>query len=149
VLEVFHGLGERSRRLRFLGPKPRLARRELDHLVDVGCCGREAVAAVDVSTGRAVGMGSFVRDHEDPTRAEVAFAVVDGWQGRGVGSRLAAELARLAREAGITHLRATVAHGNEPALALLRGLGDVVDSRFDGGEMEIVVRLREQEAAAA
>ena len=45
VLDVFAGLSERSRRLRFLGSKPRLAERDVDWLVDVGCCGREAVVA--------------------------------------------------------------------------------------------------------
>ena len=40
VLEVFAGLSERSRRLRFLGAKPRLLESEVSYLVDVGCCGR-------------------------------------------------------------------------------------------------------------
>ena len=34
MLEVFEGLSERSRRLRFHGAKPRLSARELDHLVE-------------------------------------------------------------------------------------------------------------------
>ena len=46
VLEVFAGLSERSRRLRFLGSKPRLLERDLAQLVDVGSSGREAVAAI-------------------------------------------------------------------------------------------------------
>ena len=41
MLEVFDGLSDRSRRLRFLGAKPRLPERDLDVLVDVGGCGRE------------------------------------------------------------------------------------------------------------
>jgi RimJ/RimL family protein N-acetyltransferase len=141
VLDVFEGLGERSRRLRFLGPKPVLARHEVDHLVDVGCCGREAVAAVEVSTGRTVGIARFVREGEGSTTAEVAFEVVDAWHGRGVGARLASELGRLARSAGITHLRATVAHGNAPALALLRRLGRIVEARLEGGAAELLVEL--------
>ena len=56
VLEVFAGLSERSRRLRFLGAKPRLLESDLVHLVDVGRCGREAVAAVDQETGLTVGI---------------------------------------------------------------------------------------------
>jgi ribosomal protein S18 acetylase RimI-like enzyme len=140
VLEVFHGLSDRSRRLRFLGAKPRLPERDLDVLVDVGGCGREAVTAFDVATGRAIGLARFVRDGDVP-EAEIAFEVVDEWQGRGVGRRLVDELARLAREHGILRLRAVVDRSNQPALALVRGLGDLVAQRPDGPAVELVVRL--------
>jgi GNAT superfamily N-acetyltransferase len=139
VLEVFHGLSDRSRRLRFLGAKPRLPARDLDVLVDVGC-GHEAVTAYDVASGRPIGLARFVRDGDGP-EAEIAFEVVDEWQGRGVGRRLVAELARLAREQGILRLRAVVDRSNQPALALVRGLGDLVAQHPDGPAIELVVRL--------
>jgi GNAT superfamily N-acetyltransferase len=140
VLAVFAGLSDRSRRLRFLGPKPRLSEHDLDVLVDVGCCGREAVVAIDQARGRAIGIGRFVRDATAP-EADVAFEVVDEWQGRGVGRRLAAELARLARDDGILRLRATIEQGNAPAIALMRRLGEVVARDYAGGDLELVVRL--------
>ena len=140
VLEVFAGLSDRSRRLRFLGAKPRLPEREVSALVDVGWCGREAVAAVEQDGGRTVGIGRFVRDAHAP-EAEIAFEVVDEWQGRGVGRRIAEELARVARADGILRLRATVERGNAPALALVRSLGELVASRADGTALELVVRL--------
>jgi len=140
VLEVFAGLSERSRRLRFLGSKPRLLQRDVDWLVDVGCCGREAVVAVDQEMGRTVGIARFVRDASAP-EAEIAFEVVDEWQGRGIGRRLVAELRLLAREQGILRFRALVAHGNRPAAALVRGLGDVLVQRYEDGAVELVVRI--------
>ena len=140
VLDVFAGLSERSRHLRFLGPKPRLPERDLDVLVDVGCCGREAVVAIEQETGRAVGIARFVRDADAP-EAEIAFEVVDEWHGRGIGRRLATELALLARRHGILRLRATIERGNIPALALVRGLGEIVASRSEGTAVEVVVRL--------
>ncbi|HVM69674.1 MAG TPA: GNAT family N-acetyltransferase [Gaiellaceae bacterium] len=140
VLEVFAGLSEASRRLRFLGAKPELSRRELELLVDVGRRGREAVAAVEAESGRTVGIARFVRDDGAP-EAEVAFAVVDDAQGRGIGRRLVTELRTLAREQGILRLRATVDRSNRPALALVRSLGDVVAERPDGPAVELVVRL--------
>ena len=140
VLEVFAGLSERSRRLRFLGSKPRLLETDLERLVDVGCCGREAVAAIDQATGRTVGIARFVRDEGAP-EAEIAFAVVDEWQGKGLGRRLLAELRTLAREQGILRFRALVALGNGPALALVRGVGEELVRRQAGGEVELVVRL--------
>jgi GNAT superfamily N-acetyltransferase len=140
VLEVFAGLSERSRRLRFLGSKPRLLESDLAHLVDVGRSGREAVAAIDQASGRTVGIARFVRDDDRP-EAEIAFAVVDEWQGRGLGKQLLAELRRLAREEGILRFRALIAHGNTRAFALVRGLGDVLVHDYVDGNVELVVRL--------
>jgi GNAT superfamily N-acetyltransferase len=141
VLEVFEGLSDHSRRLRFHGPKPRLADREIDDLVEIGCCGREAVAAVDLVSGDVVGLARFVRDPADPRSAEVAFEVVDRCQGHGVGRRLLAELRLLAVRQGIDRFTALVLPGNEPALALLRGVGRVARSSFDGGAYELVLDL--------
>jgi GNAT superfamily N-acetyltransferase len=141
VLEVFDGLSERSRRLRYHGPKPRLPEREVDDLVRIGCCGREAVAAVDLVSGEVVGLARFVREEAEPRSAEVAFEVVDRCQGHGVGRRLLAELRALAALEGIESLKAYVVVGNEPALALLRGLGRVVRSSYEDGAYELVIDL--------
>jgi GNAT superfamily N-acetyltransferase len=140
VLEVFAGLSERSRRLRFLGSKPRLLESDLTHLVDVGRSGREAVAAIDQDTGRTVGIARFVRDESGP-EAEIAFAVVDEWQGNGLGRRLLAELRELARDQGVLRFRALIAHGNAPAFSLVRGVGDELVRRYADGSVELVVRL--------
>jgi GNAT superfamily N-acetyltransferase len=140
VLEVFEGLSERSRRLRFLGSKPRLLERDLAQLADVGCCGREAVTATDPETGRTVGIARFVRDADAP-EAEIAFEVVDDWQGRGLGKALLGALRELAREEGILRFRALIAFGNAPAFALVRGLGDELTRRYEDGDVEVVVRL--------
>jgi GNAT superfamily N-acetyltransferase len=140
VLEVFAGLSDRSKRLRFLGAKPRLLERDVDWLVDVGCCGREAVVAVDPATGRSVGLARFIRDADAP-EAEIAFEVVDEWQGRGIGRRLVTELRALALEQGILRFRALIAHGNTAAASLVRGLGDVLVHRYEDGAIELVVRI--------
>ena len=140
MLEVFAGLSDRSRRLRFLGAKPRLLESDLAQLVDVGRSGREAVAAVDQETGLTVGIARYVRDADAP-EAEIAFEVVDRWQGQGLGKRLVSELRALAREEGILRFRALVAHDNASALHLVRGLGDVLTRRYEGSDIELVVRL--------
>jgi RimJ/RimL family protein N-acetyltransferase len=141
VLEVFEGLSDRSRRLRFHGPKPRLPEAEVEALADVGCCGREAVSATDLVTGEVVGLARFVRDGGDPKTAEVAFEVVDSCQGRGVGARLLHELTSLARRDGVERFTAFVLPGNEGALALLRSVGRVAGSSFVDGAHELVVEL--------
>ena len=140
VLDVFAGLSERSRRLRFLGSKPRLLERDVDWLVDVGCCGREAVVAIDQESGRTVGLARFVRDADAP-EAEIAFEVVDDWQGRGLGRRLVSELRELALSQGILRFRALIAHGNQAAFALVHGLGDELARGYEDGAVELVVRI--------
>jgi GNAT superfamily N-acetyltransferase len=148
VLDVFEGMSERSRRLRYHGPKPVLREADVERLVDVGCCGREAVAALDLVTGKVVGTARFVRDSDDPRSAEVAFEVVDDCQRRGVGRRLLDELTSLARRQGIERFHAAVVPGNDAALALLRGAGRVVSSSFTDGALELVVELEPLPRAA-
>ncbi len=148
MLDVFEGLSERSRRLRFHGPKPRLREQELDALVDVGCCGREAVAAIDLTSRRVVGLARFVRDQHDPGLAEVAFEVVDDCQAGGIGRRLLEELRSLALGEGVERFAAFVLPTNEAALALLRQAGRVVRSGYADGAFELVVELDPRPLAA-
>lgn len=141
VVEVFEGLSDRSRRLRFHGPKPRLRETEVEALADVGSGGREAVGAVDLVTGEVVGIARFVRDEDDPGAAEVAFEVVDPCQGAGVGRKLLRELAALARRNGIERFTAYVVPGNESALALLRRAGRIARARYADGAHVLTVEL--------
>ena len=67
--------------------------------------------------------------------------MVDDWQGKGVGRRLLAELRALALEQGILRFRALIAHGNRPAFALVRGVGEELTRRYEDGAVELVVRL--------
>ena len=82
VRGLFRGLSEASRRRRFGGPKPTLSDDELRHLTAIDHRDHEALVALDAD-GRPVGVARFVRDQEDVRLAEVAFAVVDDWRGRG------------------------------------------------------------------
>ena len=143
VLDVFSRLGDESRRQRFFGAKPRLSDRELDQLTDVDGRTRDALVAVVSHDEHAesVGVARFVRETDDPETAEVAFAVADDWQGRGIGTQLADALARRAQAVGIRRLRASAFADNARSLALVRGLGRVIGSSRDGTTVELVVEL--------
>jgi GNAT superfamily N-acetyltransferase len=80
-------------------------------------------------------------DVRDGTRAEVAFAVADVYQGRGIGSTLGRELAADARAAGIRELVATVCGDNARIVSLLKRLGPSVEMSWSGREREFVVGL--------
>ena len=140
IVEVFQGMSDRSRIKRFHGTKPELTENDLEQLATVGCCGREAVVAIERATGRAIGIARYVVDDDDV--AEVAYAVADDWQGRGVGRRLIVELGRLADVKGVRRLRGLVLAGNTPALALLDHIGNVVTRDYEHGALEVTVSIR-------
>src|ERR1700760_834581 len=98
----FDRLSEQSRYRRFLSPRGPLSHAELSYLTEVDHHDHEALVAVDPETEEGVGVARFIRSPEDPAVAELAVAVADDWQGQGVGSVLAAELAKRARYEGIT-----------------------------------------------
>lgn len=137
VAAVFERLGPRSRERRFCGAKPRLSTRELASLARVDHDRHVLVGYVDGDAAPA-GIARLVRDD---AVAEIALAIADEHQGRGVGSTLARELAADARAAGITRLTATICGDNPPMVALLRRLGSSLEATWLGRERELVVAL--------
>jgi GNAT superfamily N-acetyltransferase len=114
VQAVFDRLGPRSRLLRFGGAKNVLLPSDLEQLARIDGNHHAVVAVAD---GEPIGIARLVRDGDT---AEVAFAVADEWQGRGVGTVLVDRLAADARAAGIRRFVATVTESNPRSLALLR-----------------------------
>ena len=108
----FAGLSDRSRRLRFLGPKASLSAAELRYFTDVDHRDHEALGALDHARGGGVGIARYVRDREDLHAAEIAVTVIDGWQGRGLGTELLAQLSERACQEGIRRFTAAVAADN-------------------------------------
>jgi GNAT superfamily N-acetyltransferase len=142
VLAVFTGLSMRSRALRFLAPRQRLTSKELRALTAVDHDTHVALLAVSRHEGRPIGIGRFVREREDPEVAEVAVAVVDDWQGRGIGTRLSAALAQRAHDVGVRRFRLLMSVDNTAALGLVRAMGlEVVTSAADRGSVEYLVSV--------
>jgi ribosomal protein S18 acetylase RimI-like enzyme len=137
VMAIFERLSDESRRTRFNGPKPCLRARELRQLATVDSTSHALVGYVE-GDPQPVAIARLFRDGRS---AEIAFAVVDAYQQRGIGSALTAELIADARAAGITEINALVASDNPAALALLRRVLDVLDIRFDGPELSIFAAI--------
>jgi len=134
VQAVFDRLGPRSRLLRFGGAKNILTEPELRELSLVDDRHHVLVALVG---GEPVGIARLVRDGAE---AEVAVAVGDRWQCRGVGSVLADRLAADARAAGIESLRATMHAENRASLALMSRMTRGLKTRATGAQLEVVGR---------
>jgi ribosomal protein S18 acetylase RimI-like enzyme len=135
-------LGPRSRAQRFGGAKPRLTETELRALARVDGDHHVLVAYLD-GDPRPVGIAHLVRDGRS---ADVACAVGDEHQGRGLGSILSRELAADARAAGITQFRATVTGDNPRAVSLLSRRSRHVETRWCAGERELIVTLEKSAA---
>jgi len=75
--------------------------------------------------------------------AEVAVAVVDEYQHRGLGGALLAILARVARAQGIKTFSLIVLPENQQMLGLLRKMGWIHQAKLSGGVYDITFDLPE------
>jgi acetyltransferase len=135
----FGRLSDESRRRRFLGPKPRLSARELTYLTEVDQVNHTALVAID-GQGRLIGEARYATSRPGDRIADFAVTVADEWQGRGVGTRLAARLIEAARTNGMTHLTALTLWDNSAATALLHRLG-FLRTGYDGEAVEFELAL--------
>ena len=133
VLGFFSDLSDRSRYLRFHG-----ALRPDARLVEpfLRSDWTERGSLMGTLEGRIVALASYVR-LRDPATAEIAFAVADSEQGRGIGTRLLEQLALRGAEAGIGNFVAEVMAENRAALAVFADAGFEVVRELDRGEVEL------------
>lgn len=76
-------------------------------------------------------------DRSEPREAEIAFVVLDRWQGLGIATALLYRLAAHARRRGITTFVALTMGSNQPMLDVLRYCGFPRTSRYQDGEVEV------------
>jgi GNAT superfamily N-acetyltransferase len=136
----FEETSPESRYRRFLSPLSRLTEQQLDYLTDVDFQDHVAWGAEIAESGRGIAIGRWIRLAGDPETAEAAVAVLDEFQGRGLGRALLWLLAESAIERGVRQFRGEVLAENEPMLALLEELGAVPVTR-SGPVLEVRVPL--------
>ena len=141
VIAFLEHLSDQSRYLRFHGyakPGPRL----VEPMLDPDWVERGALAGMiaDAEGERVVALGSYVR-LRDPARAEVAFAVADELQGKGVGTRLLEQLADEAGRVGIESFLAEVLADNRAMLGVLESAGFEVQREYDSGVAEVTLAI--------
>ncbi|TAK20125.1 MAG: GNAT family N-acetyltransferase [Chloroflexota bacterium] len=134
VQDLFGRLVAESRQTRFHSAGIRLEGETLAGTV----AGHALVAELG---GDIVALANYVR-LRDPARAEMAIAVDDHQQGRGIGTALFESLSRDARRAGIRRFLAIVMPSNQAMFGLLQNLGFGINRAFASGEVEVDVTLR-------
>jgi RimJ/RimL family protein N-acetyltransferase len=130
---------------RFMSPKRGLTERELNYFTLIDHETHEALVAIEPSSGAIVGEARYAGTVEE---AEVAFAVVDDWQGRGLGRELGRRIVIEAREAGIERLTAITLATNDAVHRLLLSLG-FEPRGTSAGESEFAMSLAPALVAAA
>lgn len=134
-------LSRTSRYLRFFSGTAQLSEQQLDYLVNVDQVNHVAWGAMDPAEPglSGLGLGRFVREPEQPDSAEMAIAVVDDLQGRGLGTALLGLLYLSAQERRLKSLRSLVLPENDVTCQWLASLGAVLRNRGDHFEAELPV----------
>ena len=120
---AFARMSVRARHDRFLGPKPKLSAAELTYLTEVDHRTHEALAAIDPEDGSIVGVARYAPEPDAPGVGDVAFFVLEAWQGQGIGTLLGRALVERADANGVERLVATTFAHNRAARAVLRRIG--------------------------
>jgi acetyl coenzyme A synthetase (ADP forming)-like protein len=141
LLEFFHALSPQSLYQRFHGA--RTVRPELvDPFLEPDWDDTGALIGTLADEGgeRIAAIANYAR-LRDPAAAEVAFAVEDALQGRGVGTRLLEQLAALAAATGIERFLAIVLPENRPMLRVLEDAGFGATRELSSGEIEVELAI--------
>ena len=125
VAAGYQQLSSRSRRTRFFSPPDVLGDDDLDYLTVLDYHDHYAIGAfmLDEPGAPGVAIGRYIRDRDEPGRAEVAVTVLDQYQHRGIGTLLTRLLADVASRNDVRTFVYYVLWENEDMIELLREEG--------------------------
>jgi acetate---CoA ligase (ADP-forming) len=140
IKAFYDGLSQGSRYFRFHG----FGRTDNVARADAEASGVDRLALIGRHDGRVVAVACYVGLRE-PGVAEVAFAVADDDQRRGIGTRMLEQLAEIAADRGIERFDAEVMASNRAMLGVFEHAGFVV--RREGfGELTVWLDITPTEA---
>ena len=141
IKAFYDGLSPESRYLRFHG----FGRTDTVARADAEASGVDRLALISRHDGRVVAVASYDGLRE-PGVAEVAFAVADDDQRRGIGMRMLEQLAEIAADRGIHRFDAEVMANNGPMLGVFEHAGFAVRRRGSFGELTVSLDITPTEA---
>lgn len=126
---------------RFFAVRREFTDKEIAFFVNVDFANHVALIAIIEKAGRPaiIGGGRYVV--VTPGTAELAFAVVDAYQGQGVGSALMRHLIAIARDAGLRQLVAEVLAENTTMLKVFTSSGLRMTTRRDADVVHVRLQI--------
>lgn len=126
---------------RFFGVRRNFSEAETAFFMNVDFVNHVALVALVEEGGRPVIAGGGRYIVLQPGQAELAFAVVDQYQGQGLGTVLMRHLVAIAAEAGLHELVADVLPENVAMLKVFERSGLRVSAKRDAGAMHLTMRF--------
>ncbi|OAF11859.1 GCN5 family acetyltransferase [Bradyrhizobium centrolobii] len=126
---------------RFFAMKRHFSDKERAYFLEIDFSSQVALVACAEDAGRSIIVGGGRYVVTEPGRAEMAFVVIDAWQGRGIGAILARHLIALAREAGLDELTAEVLPENAAMRRVFDKLGFRPTAKQDPQTIHLVLKL--------
>jgi RimJ/RimL family protein N-acetyltransferase len=141
--DFFYSLSDKSLYRRFISVRKDMPHERLQEFVIIDYTQQMVILAV-VQKGdkeEVVGTGQYTIDGKTHT-AEVAFAVRDDDQNKGIGSEILSYLTYLAKKQGLLGFSAEVLVENRPMLHLFDKMGFEIRKRREEGVYELEIMFR-------
>jgi len=126
---------------RFFAVRRHFTETEESFYLNVDFVSQVALIAVADANGQPIIIGGGRYVVGEPGQAEVAFTVVDKYQGRGVGAALLRHLAVIARQAGLRELVAYVLPDNRAMLKVFEKSGLKYTAKREAGSVYVKLGL--------
>ena len=126
---------------RFFAVKRDFTEPEIEFFLNVDFVNHVALVAIVDVAGQAVIAGGARYVVVQPGKAEIAFTVVDQYQGQGIGTALMYHLATIARGAGLKELIAEVLPDNVPMLKVFEKSGSLLSMKREPQVVHVTLRL--------
>lgn len=141
MLAAIDRTGTESRYRRFFGAKRDFSEKEVAFFLNIDFTNHIALVAVVEEEGRAVIVAGGRYVTVRPGVAEVAFTVIDDYQGQGIGAALLRHLAKIARGAGLKEFTAEVLPNNSPMLKVFEKSGLKMSTKREAGVVHVALQL--------
>jgi GNAT superfamily N-acetyltransferase len=126
---------------RFFSRKRGFTQAEIEYFTNVDFVNHVALLAILCQNNQSIVIGGGRYVVVGPGKAEVAFVVIDQFQGVGCGAALMRHLGILGRKAGLKELVAEVLEDNTPMLRVFERSGFGLRKTRGGGTIHVTLQL--------
>ncbi len=126
---------------RFFGPKRRFSEAEIAYFMNADFVNHVCLLAVVEEDGQPAIVGGVRYLVQEPGKAEISFAIIDEYQGKGIGGGLMQHVAGIAREAGLKEFIAEVMPDNVPMLKVFQESGLPITLRREPDAVHVTLRI--------